>query len=89
LYIQVIAKARVPIVKFTDRLSGYNFDISFDMPSGPQAAGYVKELVAALPQIRPLLLVNKVRREQRSYPPIPTHLFCIVYHALSVPDVNL
>lgn len=33
---QVIAKAKVPIVKFEDAGSGYNFDLSFDVANGPE-----------------------------------------------------
>lgn len=32
---QVIAKARVPIIKFEEVASGFNFDISFDIANGP------------------------------------------------------
>ena len=32
--IQLIAKARVPIVKFEERPSGFQFDISFDVANG-------------------------------------------------------
>ena len=34
--IQLIAKARVPIVKFEERPSGFQFDISFDVANGPR-----------------------------------------------------
>lgn len=34
---QVIAKAKVPIVKFEDAHTGYNFDLSFDVANGPEA----------------------------------------------------
>lgn len=33
---QVIAKAKVPIIKFEEAESGYNFDISFDVANGPE-----------------------------------------------------
>lgn len=33
---QVIAKTKVPICKFEDAESGYNFDISFDVANGPE-----------------------------------------------------
>lgn len=33
---QVIAKAKVPIVKFEDADTGYNFDLSFDVANGPE-----------------------------------------------------
>ena len=63
--LQVISKAKVPIIKFKTVTSGVNFDVSFDQASGPQAAGYVKTLVRTLPQMRPLLLVLKVFLQQR------------------------
>lgn len=34
--LQVIAKAKVPIVKFEDAETGYAFDISFDVANGPE-----------------------------------------------------
>ncbi|URE33178.1 Nucleotidyltransferase domain [Musa troglodytarum] len=39
---QVIAKARVPIIKFVEKRSGIAFDISFDVDSGPRAADFIK-----------------------------------------------
>lgn len=33
---QVISKAKVPIIKFEEAESGYNFDISFDVANGPE-----------------------------------------------------
>ena len=35
LHTQVIAKAKVPIVKFTEIESDLQFDISFDVANGP------------------------------------------------------
>ncbi|KAK7856579.1 non-canonical poly(a) rna polymerase papd5 [Quercus suber] len=40
--IQVIGKARVPIVKFVEKKSGVAFDISFDVQNGPLAAVFIK-----------------------------------------------
>ncbi|XP_068665272.1 uncharacterized protein [Aristolochia californica] len=40
--IQVIATARVPIIKFLERESGVAFDISFDVTNGPKAAEFIK-----------------------------------------------
>ena len=34
--LQVIAKAKVPIVKFEDAETGYAFDVSFDVANGPE-----------------------------------------------------
>ncbi len=62
---QIIAKAKVPIIKFQDIQSGVNFDISFDAANGPEAAEYVRALMQKLPPMRPLLLILKVFLHQR------------------------
>lgn len=62
---QVIAKAKVPIVKFEEKESGYNFDISFDVANGPEAAQNVNDLMQALPAMRPIVMVLKVFLQQR------------------------
>ncbi|XVF78420.1 hypothetical protein PTKIN_Ptkin14bG0131100 [Pterospermum kingtungense] len=62
---QVIAKARVPIVKFVEKKSGVAFDISFDVDNGPKAAEFIKEAVVKWPQLRPLCLILKVFLQQR------------------------
>ncbi|ONM39418.1 Nucleotidyltransferase family protein [Zea mays] len=61
----VIAKARVPIVKFVERKSGIAFDISFDIDGGPQAADFIKDAVKKLPALRPLCMILKVFLHQR------------------------
>uniref|UniRef100_A0A1D1YHE9 polynucleotide adenylyltransferase n=1 Tax=Anthurium amnicola TaxID=1678845 RepID=A0A1D1YHE9_9ARAE len=63
--IQVIAKARVPIIKFVEKQSGIAFDISFDMKSGPKAADFIKDAVMKMPALRPLCLILKVFLQQR------------------------
>lgn len=63
--VQIIAKAKVPIIKFEDVESGINFDISFDAANGPEAADYVKDLMQKLPPMRPLVLILKVFLHQR------------------------
>ncbi|KAJ8424987.1 hypothetical protein Cgig2_027996 [Carnegiea gigantea] len=40
--IQVIGKARVPIIKFVEMETNVAFDISFDVENGPKAAEYIK-----------------------------------------------
>lgn len=62
---QVISKARVPIVKFEESESGYNFDISFDVANGPEAAANVRGIMDRLPPMRPLVMVLKVFLHQR------------------------
>ena len=63
--IEVIDKARVPIIKFEEALSGYKFDISFNVANGPQAAGVVRDLMDRLPPMRPITLVLKIFLQQR------------------------
>ncbi|PON31777.1 nucleotidyl transferase, partial [Parasponia andersonii] len=63
--IQVIAKARVPIIKFIEKKSDVAFDISFDVQNGPVAAEFIKDAVSKLPPIRPLCLILKVFLQQR------------------------
>ncbi|KAF5183501.1 Non-canonical poly(A) RNA polymerase PAPD5 [Thalictrum thalictroides] len=63
--IQVIAKARVPIIKFIEKRSGVAFDISFDVDNGPKAAVFIKDAVSKIPPLRPLCLILKVFLQQR------------------------
>ncbi|KAI3889975.1 hypothetical protein MKW92_037277 [Papaver armeniacum] len=63
--IQVIAKARVPIIKFIERQSGVNFDISFDVENGPKAAEFIKDAITKMPPLRPLCLILKIFLQQR------------------------
>jgi len=48
--LQVVANAKVPIIKFVEVQSNINFDISFDVANGPIAAGFVRDLMDTLPQ---------------------------------------
>jgi non-canonical poly(A) RNA polymerase PAPD5/7 len=63
--LNVIAKARVPIVKFEMAGSGVAFDVSFDVSNGPRAARHVARLLRAWPPLRPLVLALKVFLHQR------------------------
>ncbi|KAJ7300053.1 hypothetical protein O6H91_Y086900 [Diphasiastrum complanatum] len=63
--LQVIGKARVPIIKFVEVRSKIAFDISFDVPNGPDAAEFIKEAIAALPPLKPLCMVLKMFLQQR------------------------
>lgn len=55
----------MPIIKFEERQSGVNFDISFDAANGPEAADFVKTLMQRLPAMRCLVLTLKVFLHQR------------------------
>ncbi|KAK9811253.1 hypothetical protein WJX72_000658 [[Myrmecia] bisecta] len=63
--VQVIAKAKVPIIKFQEVASRLNFDISFDVANGPQAAEYVRAVMHAYLPMKPLVMVLKVFLQQR------------------------
>ncbi|KAL1206614.1 UTP:RNA uridylyltransferase 1 [Cardamine amara subsp. amara] len=63
--ILVIAKARVPIIKFVEKKSNISFDLSFDMENGPKAAEFIQDAVSKLPPLRPLCLILKVFLQQR------------------------
>ncbi|KAI4322932.1 hypothetical protein L6164_022580 [Bauhinia variegata] len=63
--IQVIRKARVPIIKFVEKRSGVAFDISFDVENGPKAVDYIQEAVTRWPPLRQLCLILKVFLQQR------------------------
>ncbi|KAE8125824.1 hypothetical protein FH972_020594 [Carpinus fangiana] len=63
--IQVIGKARVPIIKFVEKRSGIAFDISFDVQNGPKAAEFIQDAVSKWPPLRPLCLILKVFLQQR------------------------
>jgi len=63
--VQLIAKARVPIVKFEEAQSGFQFDISFDVANGPAAAVFVREQMAGHAALRPLTLIVKAFLQQR------------------------
>jgi non-canonical poly(A) RNA polymerase PAPD5/7 len=64
--IQVIARARVPIAKYTDAASGLAIDAALDGGSGgPPAAAAAAAWLRALPALRPLLTVLKTVLHQR------------------------
>ncbi|XP_031495245.1 uncharacterized protein LOC116260864 [Nymphaea colorata] len=63
--IQVIGKARVPIIKFVEKQSAVAFDISFDTLGGPEAAKFIKDAVAKLCPLRPLSMILKLFLQQR------------------------
>ncbi|XP_057970535.1 uncharacterized protein LOC131159538 isoform X2 [Malania oleifera] len=62
---QVIAKARVPIIKFIEKKSGVAFDISFDVENGPKAAEFIQDAISRWPPLRPLCLILKIFLQQR------------------------
>eukprot|EP00850_Spirogloea_muscicola_P014783 SM000108S14227 [mRNA] locus=s108:310432:315393:+ [translate_table: standard] len=65
MFTLVIAKARVPIIKFIEKESQIHFDVSFDVANGPDAASFIKEALADMPPLKPLSLVIKIFLQQR------------------------
>eukprot|EP01084_Bolivina_argentea_P098051 176250_1 len=63
--VEVVASARVPIVKFHHMSTGRAVDISFNMVSGIQMGIKSCENMAELPPVRPLVLLLKKFLQQR------------------------
>lgn len=57
--LQVITKARVPIIKFVDAHGHFQVDISFNVESGINASNIVQDLMAKYPALKPLTYVLK------------------------------
>ncbi|KAF9122014.1 hypothetical protein BGW39_010092 [Mortierella sp. 14UC] len=57
--ISVIAKARVPIIKFKERLSKIPVDISFNITNGIESAEIVRNYMDTTPALRPLTMLIK------------------------------
>ncbi|KAJ3050127.1 hypothetical protein HK097_008903 [Rhizophlyctis rosea] len=60
--LEAISTARVPLIKYTDELTGYNVDISMNMTGGIESARIVKEFLsdpACAEGLKPLLLILK------------------------------
>lgn len=56
---QVIARARVPIIKYRDCATGLPVDISFHIASGLDGARFLKQQLTRFPAMRPILLFLK------------------------------
>ncbi|KAH6687972.1 hypothetical protein F5X68DRAFT_261286 [Plectosphaerella plurivora] len=57
--VEVIAKARVPLVKYVDIATGLRVDISFDKPDGPAAIGTFLSWKDKHPALAPLVTIIK------------------------------
>lgn len=63
--VQVIAKAKVPIIKFVTTYARLKVDISLNHTNGLTTASYVNSWLRKWPHIRPLILVVKYLLMQR------------------------
>lgn len=57
--IEVIAKAKVPIIKFVDPTSNIHIDISFERTNGIDAAKKIRRWLSTTPGLRELVLIVK------------------------------
>lgn len=64
-YIEVIDKARIPIVKLVHKTSGIHIDVSFNIAGGLATADLVKHYMRLFPAFRPLTLLLKYFLAQR------------------------
>lgn len=64
-YLEVIDKARIPIVKFVHKATNIQVDVSFNIGGGLATADLVKHYMRVYPAFRPLTLVIKYFLAQR------------------------
>jgi non-canonical poly(A) RNA polymerase PAPD5/7 len=57
--VQLILKAKVPIIKFEETFTGYQIDISLNTGNGIQSAIFIKEMLVQAPALGPLTLIFK------------------------------
>ncbi|KAG2171272.1 hypothetical protein INT43_002894, partial [Umbelopsis isabellina] len=57
--VQLILKAKVPIIKFEETFTGYQIDISLNTGNGIQSAKFIKEMLVQAPALGPLTLIFK------------------------------
>lgn len=64
--LEVIAGARVPIVKLVDAETGVSVDISFNTDSALSTSRYILENIKLYPWLRPLVMLLKLYLQQRN-----------------------
>ncbi|XP_030573258.1 inactive non-canonical poly(A) RNA polymerase protein Trf4-2 [Drosophila novamexicana] len=57
--VNVLDKASVPVVKFTERISEIKFDISFNTTTGVKAAELVQRFIEQFPELPKLVIILK------------------------------
>ncbi|KAG8714516.1 hypothetical protein FRC11_008161 [Ceratobasidium sp. 423] len=63
--VQIIAKAKVPIVKFVSTWGGFKVDISLNQVNGVSAGKIINNFLTQLPALRPLVFIFKAFLSQR------------------------
>lgn len=66
VHVQVLARAKVPIIKFVCPYGQFNVDISINQANGLQASKFVNGWLKKQPAIRPLVMVVKQFLQQRA-----------------------
>ncbi|KDQ61225.1 hypothetical protein JAAARDRAFT_124189 [Jaapia argillacea MUCL 33604] len=64
--VSIIAKAKVPIIKFVTTHGRFSVDISINQANGLGAVRMVNQFIAELPALRPLVMIIKAFLSQRS-----------------------
>lgn len=88
--VQVIAKAKVPIVKFVCVHGKLKVDISVNQANGIDAANYIRDWLDRLPSIRPLIMAIKLLLVQRGLSEVFSgglgsySVICLVIHHLQM-----
>jgi non-canonical poly(A) RNA polymerase PAPD5/7 len=64
--VTIIAKAKVPIIKFVTRHGRFSVDVSINQTNGVKAGKMIKRFLEHLPALRALVLITKSFLSQRS-----------------------
>lgn len=86
--VEVIAKARVPIIKFVEPQSQIHIDVSFERINGLEAARLIREWLEETPGLRELVLIVKQFLHSRRLNNVHTgglggfSIICLVYSFL-------
>lgn len=65
-HVEVLAKTKVPIIKFVTSHGRFPVDISINQPNGIRAVDIVNGFIKELPAAKPLVLIVKSFLNQRS-----------------------
>eukprot|EP01118_Nematostelium_gracile_P012726 TRINITY_DN4692_c0_g1_i4.p1 TRINITY_DN4692_c0_g1~~TRINITY_DN4692_c0_g1_i4.p1 ORF type:complete len:192 (+),score=12.21 TRINITY_DN4692_c0_g1_i4:23-577(+) len=64
--IRVISHAKVPIIKLCDETTGYQIDLSFNIPNGIENTVIIKQFLKEYPSLKNLVIVIKAFLQQRA-----------------------
>ena len=89
-HVEVIAKARVPIIKFIEPHSQIHIDVSFERNNGLEAAKLIREWLSETPGLRELVLIIKQFLGARRLNNVHTgglggfSIICLIYSFLNL-----